>query len=146
MIEAWLATKAAKIALYALAILGLVLIPVTAYQAIQIHGWPIFGGGLKAEVASLDKQINDPDTGYLVRIHDIGRNSAALDAGLQKCNASIDGYKVAADDKQQRLDAALAGATRQNATIRTLQAQIAAFKPTGDSCADLNALYNEVLK
>ena len=92
MIAVWLASKAAVPIAIILAILMVILTIVCVTQAIEIHGWPIFGGGLKADIAALTDRIENPKNGYIA-------NQSKLQNGLNDCNASID--NAAAKGRQQ---------------------------------------------
>ena len=135
---------AVVVALFALA--GVILIPVTIIQTVQINGWPVFGGGLRAQVAALQNQINDPVNGWAARYAGAQKNEAALDTGLKACNASVDGFKAAADRQAKQGASAVALATQRAFTIRALSAQVAAAKAQGPACEALNKLYGETFR
>lgn len=86
MIIEWLTSRlAGPIATGAAALLLVVVI----HQAVEIHGLPIFGGGLKAEVATLRARIDDPQTGYVHQIAVCHVNEATILQAIEKQNAAM---------------------------------------------------------
>lgn len=143
-LEAWLAGKVGKLAVYGLALAGVILIPVAAWQHVTINGWPFVGGGLRGEVAALDRGINAPVTGYVARLARAEGNSKALDGALGLCSASVERLglegKARTDEAQARLDRERA---RGEALSRRVGALLAAQPTTDDLCASAEAFIRE---
>jgi len=120
MIASWFASKlfgpiAAGLA--ALFLVGFIV------QTVRIDGWPIFGGGLREELAS-EK---------LLRVT-AEQNVGTLRIGLGRCNASIDETKLVADARvaaaQAEVDRAHADAGRLQGNINRLRA----IRSTSETC------------
>ena len=83
--------------------------------------------GLKSSNTTLERQINDPDTGYVARLATCKANTQALSGGIDRQNASIAANTA-------RGAAAVADATRSVAAaqIKTAEAQRKASEIVGN--------------
>lgn len=91
---------------------------------------------LRTTVRTLDKQLNDPKTGYVARLTSCRASNLALSGGIDRQNASI-------ANNAARGAAAIADATRSvaDAQVKTAEAQRAATailnaRPSGDTACD----------
>lgn len=91
---------------------------------------------LRTTVKTLDKQLNDPETGALARLATCRSNNIILSGGIDRQNASIAANAA-------RGAAAIADATRSvaDAQIRTAEAQrqaadILTARPTGETVCE----------
>jgi hypothetical protein len=103
-----------------------------------------------ADAARLDVAINNPESGYVVRLDRCGRNAAALSASLQDQNAKFDALSK---DSASRLAEAEAAIARARTAMDKANAQAAVLKsrpPAGvDTCArvlDVDDRFVELLK
>lgn len=123
---------------------------IAAWEAVQIHGLPLFGGGLKAEVASLRSEIDDPNTGYKIRLHDAERNVLDLRASLDEQSAAVRalgeaGAKAAADAAKAVGDARALGAAA-NRTVAAIMAARPMAVPGACMDSDVDRLILETIQ
>lgn len=133
MIAGWLAGKASGIIIFCVACLSVVLLPMVIVQTVRIDGLDL--GGWYA-VQGYKPQLERAQTD-LATLH---ANNAALDHGLNTCNASVDALKKAGDiftaNAQKLIDAANGMASRAN----TNAAAVAAIKATDAKCPSADAI------
>lgn len=143
LLTGWLAKKAVAIGVTALALLGLVLIPVAAAQYVQIHGFWFFGEGLKAEAARLHQEIDEPVTGYRARLSAALGRANSFETGLNTCNASVDALHKQGAQDTAAAEARLAAERAKSAALNQRVGALLAAKSTGDICHDADALILE---
>jgi len=115
-------------------------------EAIEIHGVPIIGGGLKEQVSTLSDSINNPDTGYIHRLDVAKLNVATLQKGLDTANGSIADARKRQDEAEARLAAALAVAGPLADALRKQAAGTLSAKRGGDACKSLDDLLTGAYK
>jgi hypothetical protein len=104
----------------------------------------------RSDVADLTSQINDPKTGYIVRLSQSEANTTTLKAAIDDANAKVDA--LAAESAQKIAEAQVqVEAARGETVAATVRAtQILDFKPTStDACKALGEVdkqFTESLK
>lgn len=107
-------------------------------------------GSLNSQIADLNQQINDPKTGYIVRLSQSEANTTTLKAAIDDANAKVDA--LASESAQKLADAQVqVEAARGETVAATVRAtQILDFKPTStDGCKALGQVdkqFTESLK
>lgn len=133
MIAAWLAGKASGIIIFCVACLSVILLPMLVVQTVRIDGLDLGGWyAVKGYKPLYEAALVDANT--------LRSNNAALDHGLNTCNASVDTLKKVGDalaaNAQKLIDAANKLASRANSNA----AAVAAIKSTDAKCPSASAI------
>lgn len=136
MIATIIGALTSRVGAFVSAGLAVALLVVVVIQNGQINGWPILGGGYKAQVATLTLRAANAATA-LTTCHD---NTATLSGSLAAQNVRIAalGKETAAATK--RAAAALAQAVTGRQTADDQAAAILAAKPSADLCQSADEL------
>ena len=129
--------------------LGIALAGMTVTAGVQtarIEGVPLVGGGLKAQVSELRDSIENPSTGYIVRLHIAEDNARTYKRGLETCNASIDALGAAGKTATDRANAALATVRMATEDLNREVALIRHAESDGDHCSSADRLILRSLK
>lgn len=91
----------------------------------------------EARVVELDRQIQEPVTGYIARLATCRSSLGSMEAGVKTQNAAIEGLRQRALESEARAEAAVRGAQAQaRATERRAQAVLQARPRDGEGQCD----------
>lgn len=93
-------------------------------------------GRLTTQVGALTKQINDPETGYVVRLAQCRTNTAQLETALDSQNAAIDAQSKTDQAKLAAAQKALADARETIQWLRNSAAAMLEYKPQGATACE----------
>lgn len=133
MIASWLAGKASGIIIFCIACLSVVLLPMVVVQTVRIDGLDL-GGWYAVEGY---KPLYERSLTELVTLRG---NNAALDHGLQTCNASVDALKIAGDLLTRNAQKLIAIAGQMQSRLDGNAAAVHAMKSSDAKCPTVDAI------
>lgn len=133
MIATWLAGKVSGIIIFAIACLSIILLPVAIVQTIRINGVSFLGWYAIDGYKPLYEKFKD-ENGTL------RSNNAALDHGLNTCNASVDGIAKAGKALTDATSALVSQLRAENARLASNIAAIKGIKSTNEQCPVADAI------
>lgn len=121
---------------------GALALSVAGNVWLKIDNW-----GLEREVSTLDKQINDPETGYVTRLGTCRSNNKTLQDAIDDQNSAS--AVIAAEGAAAKAEAALAIAEAQSDLEAALQAAEQALNtpiPGANVCEQAEAVDQALLE
>ncbi len=118
-----------KVLVFGLAGALAVSVGVNVTQAFKLHNRSV-------EINTLDKQINDPETGFVTRLATCRGNVATLESGINQQNAAS--AIVAAEGAAAIAEATVSVAAAQRETARAQREanEVLNIKPEGDNACE----------